>query len=149
MGVVVGGYEMQDQLTRLLSLQLVKTAELYPSRNYFSGVHPHGILAFVTFTDLCTHSTGFSFFPSICSHLTELNLTFLVPFLRDYITSGAESSHTWEDQGWRHEGGIVERVSKNVFPLRACIVEKETRPREALPTSALSSELGEGLGKGE
>ena len=64
---------MQPQFTRLLLLQLVKTSELDPSRNYLAGVHPHGILAFAAFTNLCTHSTGFSFFPSICSYLTMLN----------------------------------------------------------------------------
>ena len=68
-----GGYEMQRQFTSLLSLQLVKTAELDPSRNYLAGVHPHSILAFGAFTNLCTHSTGFSFFPVICLHLTVLN----------------------------------------------------------------------------
>lgn len=69
----VGGYEMQRQFTSLLSLQLVKTTELDPSRNYLAGAHPPGILAFGAFTNLCTHSTGFSFFPVICSHLTVLN----------------------------------------------------------------------------
>ncbi|EPY89494.1 2-acylglycerol O-acyltransferase 2 [Camelus ferus] len=75
--------------TRLLSLQLVKTAELDPSQNYLAGFHPHGILAIGAFINLCTESTGFSsLFPGIRPHLMMLNLWFRAPFFRDYIMSG-------------------------------------------------------------
>lgn len=46
-------------LTKLLSLQLVKTAELDPSQNYFAGFHPHRVLATRAFVDLCAESMGF------------------------------------------------------------------------------------------
>ena len=53
--------------------------------------------------------------------------------------SGGESSHPWvaqEDEGWRHGGGILRRTSNNsVLNPRTCVVEKEARPKEALPTA--------------
>lgn len=73
-------------------LQLVKTAELDPSRNYIAGFHPHGVLAAGAFLNLCTESTGFtSLFPGIHSYLMMLTLWFRAPFFRDYIMSGGES----------------------------------------------------------
>lgn len=122
----------------MLSLQLVKTVELDPSRNYLAGFHPHGILAAGAFTNLCTESTGFSsLFPGIRPHLMMLNLWFWTPFFRDCIMSGGESSHPWvaqEDEGWRHGGGILRKTSNNsVLNPRTCVVEKEARPKEALP----------------
>lgn len=87
------GAQIQLCLTRLLSLQLVKTAELDPSRNYLAGIHPHGVLATGIFINLCTESSGFSeLFPGICPHLMMLNLWFWTPFFRDYLMSGGESS---------------------------------------------------------
>lgn len=83
----------------LLSLQLVKTAELDPSRNYLAGFHPHGILVAGAFVNLCTESTGFSsLFPGIRPHLMMLNLWFWTPFFRDYIMSGGESLQPWVAQ---------------------------------------------------
>ncbi|KAM7235998.1 hypothetical protein CapIbe_013184, partial [Capra ibex] len=74
--------------TRLLFLQLVKTAELDPSRNYLAGFHPHGIGVIGAFTNLCMEGMGFSsVFPGICSHLMMLNMWFCFPFFRDYIMS--------------------------------------------------------------
>ncbi|CAO2613709.1 Diacylglycerol O-acyltransferase 2 [Lemmus lemmus] len=69
-------------------MQLIKTAELDPSRNYIAGFHPHGVLAAGAFLNLCTESTGFSsLFPGIRSYLMTLTLWFRAPFLRDYIMS--------------------------------------------------------------
>ena len=74
---------MQRQFTSLLSLQLVKTTELDPSRNYLAGAQPPGILAFGAFTNLCTEGTGFSsVFLGIRSHLMMLNLWFWVPVFK-------------------------------------------------------------------
>ena len=91
--VLAEWYEVQLRFSRLLSLQLVKTAHLDPSRNYLAGFHPHGVLATGAFTNLCTESTGFSsLFPGIRPHLMMLNLWFWTPFFRDYIMSGGEFS---------------------------------------------------------
>ena len=81
--VLAEWYEVQLRFSRLLSLQLVKTANLDPSRNYLTGFHPHGIGVIGAFTNLCTESTGFSsVFLGICSHLMMLNLWFWVPVFK-------------------------------------------------------------------
>lgn len=98
-GMVRIGTQVPLQLTGLLSLQLVKTAELDPSRNYLAGFHPHGVLAAGAFVNLCTDSTGFpSLFPGIRPHLMMLSLWFRAPFFRDYIMSGGESLYPWVAQ---------------------------------------------------
>ena len=105
-----GGHEVQPRFTRLPSLQLVKTAELDPSRNYFTAYHPHGIMGIGTVTNLCTEGTGFSLiFPGIRPHLMTLNMFFQVLLVRDYIMLGDKSFNHWIAQvyeGWRHEGGF-------------------------------------------
>lgn len=84
------------RFTRLLSLQLVKTAELDPSRNYVAGFHPHGVLATGAFTNLCTEGTGFSsVFPGIRSHLMMMHWCFWAPVYRDYIMCAGESFHSF------------------------------------------------------
>lgn len=91
--------QVQPWLTRLLSLQLVKTAELDPSRNYLAGFHPQGIMAPGAFVNLCTESTGFSsLFPGIRPHLIMLPFWFRVPFFREYLMMGGESSQPWVAQ---------------------------------------------------
>nr|XP_003463439.1 2-acylglycerol O-acyltransferase 2-like [Cavia porcellus] len=80
--------------TRLLSLQLIKTAELDPSWNYIASFHPHGVLAVGTLVNLCTESTGFSsLFPGIKTHLMAMNILFHFPVFRDCILAlGAVST---------------------------------------------------------
>lgn len=69
--------QIRLRLTRLLSLHLVKTAELNPYRHYLVGFHPHGVLATGDFVNLCTESTGFpELFPCISPHLMMLPLWF-------------------------------------------------------------------------
>ena len=108
--VLAEWYEVQLQFSRLLSLQLVKTAELDPSQNYFTAYHPHGIMGIGTVTNLCTEGTGFSLiFPGIRPHLMTLNMFFQVLLVRDYIMLGGKSFNHWIAQvyeGWRHEGGF-------------------------------------------
>lgn len=134
------GHEVQLQFTRFLSLQLVKTTELDPSRNYLAAFHPHGLPSVGAFTNMCTDSTGFSsLFPGIRPHLTTINIYFRIPLFRDYIMQGGKPSQNWraqENEGCRHGRGISGRASKNsAFPPRKCVVEKEARPKEALPTA--------------
>lgn len=93
--------------------QLIKTAELDPSRNYIAGFHPHGVLAAGAFLNLCTESTGFSsLFPGLRPHLMMLTLWFRAPFFRDYIMSGGESAH-W---GCGREGRWVQPLSASQEP---------------------------------
>ena len=141
----VWGEWVQPRFTRLLSLQLVKTAELDPSRNYLAGYHPHGIAAVGAFTNLCTDGTGFpSLFPGIRSHLMMLNLWFWAPVFRDYIIIGGESSQPWVaqvDEVCWHGGGILRRAANCSVLASECVVEKEARLKEAFPTALLSNLL--------
>ena len=105
----VWGEWVQPRFTRLLSLQLVKTAELDPSRNYLAGFHPHGILCTGAFTNLCTEGTGFSsVFPGIRSHLMMMHWCFWVPIYRDYIMFSGEFFLSFYPRTMRAEdrGGI-------------------------------------------
>uniref|UniRef100_A0A8D0T0T0 Acyltransferase n=1 Tax=Sus scrofa TaxID=9823 RepID=A0A8D0T0T0_PIG len=66
--------------------QLVKTAELDPSRNYVFGIHPHGVMVIGAFSNFCTDATGFShLFPGLRPHLLMLPCWFNLPIFRDYI----------------------------------------------------------------
>uniref|UniRef100_A0A8C5PC72 Acyltransferase n=1 Tax=Leptobrachium leishanense TaxID=445787 RepID=A0A8C5PC72_9ANUR len=70
-------------------IQLVKTQNLSPSRNYIIGSHPHGILCIGAFCNFVTESTGFSQkFPGVRPHLATLAGNFRLPILREYMMSG-------------------------------------------------------------
>ncbi|XP_053329987.1 diacylglycerol O-acyltransferase 2-like [Spea bombifrons] len=70
-------------------IQLVKTHNLPPGRNYIIGSHPHGILCIGAFCNFVTESTGFSQkFPGIRPYLATLAGNFRLPVLREYMMSG-------------------------------------------------------------
>uniref|UniRef100_A0A670ZL78 Acyltransferase n=1 Tax=Pseudonaja textilis TaxID=8673 RepID=A0A670ZL78_PSETE len=73
-------------------IQLVKTAELPPTRNYVLGSHPHGIICAGAFSAFCTEACGFSrTFPGLTSSLALLAGLFYVPVYREYMmSSGGE-----------------------------------------------------------
>lgn len=76
-------------------LQLIKTHNLLPNRNYIFGYHPHGIFCFGAFCNFGTEATGFSKkFPGIKPSLATLAGNFRLPVLRDYLMSGGEM--IWE-----------------------------------------------------
>lgn len=73
------------------ALQLIKTAELDPSRNYLFAFHPHGVLVTGAFCSFCTEATGFSrLFPGLKPHLLMLPCWFYLPLFRDYIMCAGE-----------------------------------------------------------
>lgn len=75
----------------VIVLQLIKTHNLLPSRNYIFGYHPHGIFCFGAFCNFGTEATGFSKkFPGIKPSLATLAGNFRMPVLRDYLMSGGE-----------------------------------------------------------
>lgn len=75
----------------LFVLQLIKTHNLLPNRNYIFGYHPHGIFCFGAFCNFGTEATGFSKkFPGIKPSLATLAGNFRLPVLRDYLMSGGE-----------------------------------------------------------
>lgn len=67
-------------------IELVKTADLSPERNYVFGYHPHGIICAGAFSCFCTESTNFTtYFPGIRPHLAVLAGVFRLPVYREYI----------------------------------------------------------------
>ena len=70
-------------------MQLHKTVDLDPKRNYIFGVHPHGVLCIGAFTNFCSNGTRFDYiFPGFKSFLTMLPLWFYIPVYRDYLMGG-------------------------------------------------------------
>ncbi|XP_063111678.1 2-acylglycerol O-acyltransferase 2-like [Cavia porcellus] len=133
-------------LVWLLSLQLIKTAELDPSGNYIAGFHPHGVLAVGAFLNLCTESTGFSLlFPGIQPHLMMLNLWFRIPFLRDCIlisglvTADKESAaHILNKKGNGNLAAIVIGGTKEILDARPGSYRLVLRKRKGFIRLALT-----------
>ncbi|XP_003375651.1 2-acylglycerol O-acyltransferase 1 [Trichinella spiralis] len=79
-------WRMWDHLRDYFPIELIKTADLPPNRNYLFGYHPHGIMSFGAFCNFCTEATNFSqLFPGIKPHLCTLVGQFLFPIRREYI----------------------------------------------------------------
>ncbi|XP_005100228.1 2-acylglycerol O-acyltransferase 2 [Aplysia californica] len=72
-------------------LELIKTQELHPSKNYIFACHPHGVMSQSHFVNFATEGTGFSnVFPGIRPYLCVLSGQFMFPVFRDYfLLSGA------------------------------------------------------------
>ena len=67
-------------------LNLIKTHDLDPSKNYLFGCHPHGVMGFGTSGNFATEATGFSkLFPGVISHLITLNIQFRIPIFRELL----------------------------------------------------------------
>ncbi|KRZ15928.1 2-acylglycerol O-acyltransferase 2 [Trichinella zimbabwensis] len=59
-------WRMWDHLRDYFPIELIKTADLPPDRNYLFGYHPHGIMSFGAFCNFCTEATNFSqLFPGV------------------------------------------------------------------------------------
>lgn len=69
-------------------IELEKTVDLPPDRNYIMGYHPHGIISVGAFVNFATNSTGFPhLFPGIQHRLCTLAPNFKVPFLATVLLS--------------------------------------------------------------
>ncbi|XP_041482471.1 2-acylglycerol O-acyltransferase 2-A-like [Lytechinus variegatus] len=69
-------------------INLIKTAELDPEKNYLMGFHPHGIMSMGAFVSFGTEACGFSEkFPAMRPLLLTLGGWFNFPLARDYIMS--------------------------------------------------------------
>jgi len=67
-------------------VNLIKTADLDPTKTYIFGYHPHGILSVGAFVNFCTEATGWSQkFPGIKASLLTLGVQFMCPFWRDFL----------------------------------------------------------------
>nr|AYE66856.1 DGAT2B [Lobosphaera incisa]AZI70897.1 acyl-CoA:diacylglycerol acyltransferase 2.1 [Lobosphaera incisa] len=75
-----------NYLAAYFRAELVKTAELDPSKSYLFGVHPHGVLTMASWINFSTESTGFSDkFPGIEMHVGTLNWNFVTPIAREFL----------------------------------------------------------------
>jgi len=88
------------KLVDYFPIQLIKTAEIDPKKNYIFGYHPHGILVFGGIGAFGSEWVGFNeMFPGIKPTLCTLNFSFCWPFLRDYailvgfVSSDKKSIH--------------------------------------------------------
>ncbi|XP_041483496.1 2-acylglycerol O-acyltransferase 2-B-like [Lytechinus variegatus] len=73
-------------------INLIKTAELDPEKNYLMGFHPHGIMSMGAFVSFGTEACGFSEkFPAMRPLLLTLGGWFNFPLARDYIMSAGMS----------------------------------------------------------
>ncbi|KAG0034040.1 diacylglycerol O-acyltransferase 1 [Podila clonocystis] len=67
-------------------MQLIKEADLDPTKNYIFGYHPHGIISMGAFCTFATEGLNFSKrFPGIRPRLLTLSSNFNIPLYRDYI----------------------------------------------------------------
>ncbi|KAI8913502.1 diacylglycerol acyltransferase [Gorgonomyces haynaldii] len=69
-------------------MELVKTAELDPSKNYVFVYHPHGIISLGAWTNFATEANHFSsLFKGIFLRLVTLETNFNFPFSREILLS--------------------------------------------------------------
>lgn len=79
-------WKLWDYFCGYFPMNLVKTADLNPNRNYLMCIHPHGIMSFSALGNFGTEGTGFSkLFPGITPHLLTLEAQFYAPFMREFF----------------------------------------------------------------
>ncbi|XP_038675062.1 2-acylglycerol O-acyltransferase 2 [Scyliorhinus canicula] len=108
---IIQGLRLWNYFRDYFPIDLVKTTDIDPKKNYIFGFHPHGILVAGAFGNFCTEMTGFrEKFPGLKQHLLMLPLWFRVPFFRDYIMSAGLVPSARESAKYllsRAEGGNV------------------------------------------
>ncbi|KAI8897136.1 diacylglycerol acyltransferase [Globomyces pollinis-pini] len=74
-------------------VQLKKTVELDPQRNYIFGYHPHGVIVIGGIINFCSEANAVSqLLPGIYIRLLTLRTNFYIPILRDIILALGMSS---------------------------------------------------------
>lgn len=67
-------------------IELIKTADLKPEKNYIFCYHPHGVISLGAISNFATEATGFSEkFPGIDLRVLTLKLNFYTPFAREFV----------------------------------------------------------------
>lgn len=65
--------------------ELVKTADLNPSKTYIFGAHPHGVISLSLWANIMNEYSGFrELFPGVNARLGTLATNFQIPILREY-----------------------------------------------------------------
>ncbi|KAI9218719.1 diacylglycerol acyltransferase [Blastocladiella britannica] len=78
--------QLWKYMSKYFPVELVKEADLDPSRNYIFGYHPHGILGLGAWTNFVTEGNEFSQqFPGIELRVCTLGQNFMVPIMRDIL----------------------------------------------------------------
>lgn len=95
-------------------INLIKTADLDPQKNYIFGYHPHGIMGLGALGNFSSEATGFSEkFPGIVPHLLTLAGNFRFPFTRDYIMAFGNCSV---------EKGSIEHIVQKMGPGQSVVI---------------------------
>ena len=77
---------MVRHLQKYFPVELVKTSDFDPNKNYLMGIHPHGIMGAGALICFATDTCGFpKKFPGITPHLLTLTLNFYWPIARAYF----------------------------------------------------------------
>merc|ERR1712226_82427 len=72
-----------DYFVRYFPIQLIKTADLDPSKSYLIGSHPHGIICFGAFGSFATDALHWDqMFPGLQTRLLTLEQNFWLPGTR-------------------------------------------------------------------
>uniref|UniRef100_A0A0L8IH09 Acyltransferase n=1 Tax=Octopus bimaculoides TaxID=37653 RepID=A0A0L8IH09_OCTBM len=98
-------------------INLIKTAELDPSKNYIVGYHPRTILLVISagaFANFATNATGFNqMFPNMHQYLCILIGQFRFPFYRDHLmTTGLRKQSLVSNEGKVRISGLVTPLAK-------------------------------------
>ena len=77
-------WRIWKHLADYFPVELVKTADLDPNKNYIMGISPHSVMCFSAMSAFGTEALGFSDrFPGITPHLVTLNQQFFSPITRE------------------------------------------------------------------
>ncbi|KAL3081371.1 hypothetical protein niasHT_039848 [Heterodera trifolii] len=79
-------WSIWTDLANFFPIEVIKTAEIPPDRNYIFSAHPHGILG--TSSTILFSTNGLNFrrlFPGIKMHPVTLGMNFWIPFRREFI----------------------------------------------------------------
>jgi len=90
-----------EHAARYFPLELHKTEELHPGKNYIFACHPHGVMSQSHFHNFATEGTGFSKkFPGIKPYLCVLAGQFMFPIFRDYFLLTGSISVSKQSLEW-------------------------------------------------
>ncbi|KAI8390829.1 diacylglycerol acyltransferase type 2B [Radiomyces spectabilis] len=84
--VWIRNWRLWKYFVEYFPVEIVKTSDLDPSKNYIFGYHPHGIIAIGAIATFSSEGTGFSkLYPGIHASLLTLASNFNLPLHRDYL----------------------------------------------------------------
>jgi len=94
-------WKVWEYMRDYFPINLVKTSDLDPTKNYILGCHPHGIMSTGAFCNFATDATDFrKKFPGFRPILLTLVGQFLFPVYRDYIMTTGMCECSKESIEW-------------------------------------------------